>query len=74
MQSISIDDFIRDYLVILEKIKKGDSFLLMNKNKPLAELLPLSTKAKKWKQIIQPVQLLNETSLTDFIRQERDTI
>jgi len=73
MTAISIDDFIQDYMLILEKIQKGDSFLLMKNNKPLAELIPLANQNKKWKRLINPIQLSGEISMTDFIRQERDS-
>ncbi len=73
MTTISIDDFIQDYMLIIEKIQKGDSFLLMKNNKPLAELVPLANQNKKWKRLVKPIQLSNEISMTDFIRQERDS-
>ncbi|HRG73460.1 MAG TPA: hypothetical protein PLX69_02770 [Leptospiraceae bacterium] len=73
MTAISIDDFIQDYMLILEKIQKGDSFLLMKNNKPLAELIPLANQNKKWKRLINPIQLSSEISMTDFIRQERNS-
>ncbi|MBK6606954.1 MAG: hypothetical protein IPG24_16130 [Leptospiraceae bacterium] len=73
MTTISIDDFIQDYMPILEKIQKGDSFLLMKNNKPLAELVPLTNQKKKWKRLINPIQLSSGISMTEFIRQERDS-
>jgi antitoxin (DNA-binding transcriptional repressor) of toxin-antitoxin stability system len=73
MTTISIEDFIQDYMLILDKIQKGDSFLLMKNNKPLAELVPLTNQTKKWKRLVNPIQLSSEISMTDFIRQERDS-
>lgn len=72
MTIFQIDEFVQEYKFIIEKIQKGESILLMLNNKPLAELLPVANRKKKWKRYINPIRLSNNISITQFIREERD--
>jgi len=47
MLDVTIDEIQRDPLKYLRQVEAGETFVIMQANKPIAELRPISTNSKQ---------------------------
>lgn len=72
MQYLQFTDFRNNSKMYFDLIEKGDSFIIIRKGKPIAQISPLSkAKQKGWKRKIQKVDLKGDKSTVEYIEAER---
>ncbi len=72
MKNIQYTQFRNNAKKYFNQVKEGESFLIVRKGEPIAEIIPIS-KGKLWKRRVKRVTLSNtKKTTTEFIREERD--
>jgi prevent-host-death family protein len=72
MDYIQFTEFRNNSKEYFERIEKGESYIIIRKGKPVAQILPLTPGRPGWKRKTTRIGLSNrKKSTTDFLREER---
>jgi prevent-host-death family protein len=72
MVHVKIDDLHEKIDTMISMVEKGETFIITKKGKPIAEILPLKDKDRKWKRKIEKITLPEGISTQSYIEEERN--
>lgn len=73
MEYLQFTDFRNNAKVYFDKIEGGQSFVIIKKGKPVAQITPFINTEKGWKREVKRIQLKNKQKITtDYIIEERN--
>lgn len=74
MVSVNIRELVHNFSKYLKEVKEGEQILVMERNVPVAELVPHNPHVKKpgWKREIKPIKVKGESFSQTVIRNRRE--
>ena len=73
MESINMREFAHNMAKYMKKVKKGEHIILMERNKPVAELKPHNENVKPgWKRKVRRITVKGESMSETLIRMRRE--
>jgi prevent-host-death family protein len=74
MVSVNIRELVHNFSKYLKEVKEGEQILVMERNVPVAELIPHNPNLKKpgWKREIKRIKVKGETFSETVVRMRRE--
>lgn len=73
MEYVQFTDFRNNSKEYFDKIENGQSFIIIKRGKPVAQITPFTNTLKGWKREVKRIKLKNKhKTTTDYIIEERN--
>ena len=75
MVSVNIREFLHNYSSYLKEVKSGERVVIMERNKPIADLIPHNENIAKpgWKRPIKRIKIKGEAISETVVKNRRES-
>ena len=72
MEYLKFTDFRNKSKNYFDQVEKGNSFIIIRKGRPIAQIIPFNENISGWKRKIKKVKLKKNVKTLDYILSERN--